>query len=103
MLFLLVDRYLISQHPEVEEQVVAELDKAGLLASKERPHPRPLEFEDLSRLPYLNACLKVCSALLHRLRHYSLRSHCHQELNESEFIVTGISTPLNYSKKLYTA
>lgn len=52
-------RYLISQHPKVEAMVVSELDQAGLLVSRARPNPREIEYDDISRLPYLNACLQV--------------------------------------------
>ena len=45
--------YLISQHPEVEAKIVAELGGAGLLATAESPTPRPVEYSDLARLPYL--------------------------------------------------
>ena len=52
-------RYLISQHPEVEAKLVAELDQAGLLVTKERPHPRDMVYGDLSSLNYLNWVCKV--------------------------------------------
>ncbi len=52
-------RYLISQHPEVEARLAAELDEAGLLVTPERPQPRDLTHADLSRLTYLNCVLKV--------------------------------------------
>ncbi len=45
--------YLISQHPEVEAKVVAELKGAGLLATSENPKPRAIEYADLAKLPYL--------------------------------------------------
>ncbi|CAL8464901.1 g4436 [Coccomyxa elongata] len=50
--------YLISQHPEVEARLAAELDEAGLLVTPERPQPRDLTHADLSRLTYLNCVLK---------------------------------------------
>ena len=52
-------RYLVSQHPEVEARLVAELDQAGLLVTKERPHPRGMVYGDLSSLTYLNWVCKV--------------------------------------------
>lgn len=52
-------RYLISQHPEVEAKLAAELDEAGLLVTPERPQPRALTHADLARLTYLNCVLKV--------------------------------------------
>jgi cytochrome P450 len=50
--------YLISQHPEVEARLVAELDAEGLLATPDRPHPRPVSYADLGRLPYLASVCK---------------------------------------------
>ena len=52
-------RYLIWKHPEVEAKLVAELDQAGLLVTRERPHPRPMEYADLSGLTYLSWVCKV--------------------------------------------
>lgn len=49
----------MSQHPEVEARVVSELDSLGLLATRERPQPRALQFEDLGKLAYLNLVIKV--------------------------------------------
>ena len=45
--------YLLSQHPEVEAKVVAELDGAGLLATPSNRTPRAVEYADLAKLPYL--------------------------------------------------
>lgn len=50
--------YLLSQHPEVEVKIVAELDAAGLLATPSRPEPRRLEWADLNKLVYLQAFIK---------------------------------------------
>ena len=52
-------RHLISQHPEVEAKVLAELEELQLLASPQRPSPRPIEYTDLNRLTYLSCCIKV--------------------------------------------
>ena len=52
-------RYLLSQHPEVEARVVAELDALELLVTPRRPRPRALEWADLGRLTYLQAVIKV--------------------------------------------
>lgn len=54
--------YLISQHPEVEARIAAELDAAELLVTSARLQPRPADFEDISRLPYLKCVIKVCFA-----------------------------------------
>lgn len=51
--------YLISQHPEVDAKLAAELDKAGLLVTSERPMPRAMEYADLTRLTYLGWVCKV--------------------------------------------
>jgi hypothetical protein len=52
-------RYILSQHPEVEQRLVAELDAAGLLVTPHRPHPRPLQMSDLAALTYLSWVCKV--------------------------------------------
>ena len=51
--------YLVSQHPEVEAQIVAELTGMGLLATAAQPQPRRLQYEDLSKLSYLNMVIKA--------------------------------------------
>lgn len=48
-------RALLATHPEVQAKAAAELEAAGLLATKARPEPRRLSYADLGRLPYLNA------------------------------------------------
>ena len=50
--------YLLSQHPDVEAKVLAELEAAELLVSPDRPDPRPIEWADLARLVYLQAFIK---------------------------------------------
>ncbi|CAL5223031.1 g5486 [Coccomyxa viridis] len=45
--------YLISQHPEVDAKLAAELDEAGLLVTPQRPAPRAMDYADLARLTYL--------------------------------------------------
>ena len=52
-------RYLISQHPEVDAKLAAELDEAGLLVTPQRPAPRAMEYSDLARLTYLGWVCKV--------------------------------------------
>jgi hypothetical protein len=51
--------YLLSQHPEVEAKVAAELAQHGLLATPAIPNPRPVQWDDLAKLTYLNAVIKV--------------------------------------------
>ena len=52
-------RFMITQYPEVEKKVLAELDALGLLVTPERPNPRQMEWDDLGKLSYTNACIKV--------------------------------------------
>jgi hypothetical protein len=54
---------LISQRPNVEAKIVAELGEAGLLATPENPTPRAFELKDMQDLPYLLCVCKV--RLLH--------------------------------------
>jgi cytochrome P450 len=50
--------YLLSQHPDVEAKIVAELDAAELLVTPARPTPRNVEWSDLAKLTYLQAFIK---------------------------------------------
>ncbi|BDA43874.1 Cytochrome P450 3A11 [Coccomyxa sp. Obi] len=50
--------YAISQNPDVEAKVVDELASLGLLATPAQPQPRPIEWDDISKLTYLNAVIK---------------------------------------------
>ena len=52
-------RYMIATHAEVQRKVADELDALGLLATTANPHPRQLEYEDVSKLVYLNNCIKA--------------------------------------------
>ena len=49
----------MTQNPEVEARVLLELESLGLLATLANPAPRPLTFEDLGKLVYLNAAIKA--------------------------------------------
>ena len=51
--------YLVSQHPEVEAKICAELDQQGLLKSADRPNPRQVTYDDLGKLTYLDMAIKV--------------------------------------------
>ncbi|DBA75716.1 TPA: hypothetical protein ACH3X1_010136 [Trebouxia sp. C0004] len=53
----LFDRYLISQHPEVEERILQELADHQLMPAKDGSL-RNIQYEDLGRLTYLNAVIK---------------------------------------------
>ena len=52
-------RYMLTQNPEVEAKVVAELDSLELLVTPDRPNPRKVTYADLSKLEYLQAVIKV--------------------------------------------
>ena len=52
-------RYLISQYPEVESKILAELEGLELLKTAQNPKPREMTYADLSKLTYLNAAIKV--------------------------------------------
>ncbi len=65
---MLMRSALLAAHPEVQEEVAAELEAAGLLASRGKPQPRRLTYADLSKLPYLDAVrpcsIRVCNKSL---------------------------------------
>lgn len=63
MCVLLACRFCVSQHPEIEAKVVEELHCLELLATPDKPQPRPLQYEDLSKLTYLNLVIKVQKGL----------------------------------------
>ena len=52
-------RYMIATHAEVQRKVAHELDALGLLATPANPHPRQLDYGDVSKLVYLNNCIKA--------------------------------------------
>ena len=49
----------MSQNPQLEAKIVKELGSLGLLATTGSPQPRPFQYEDLSKLTYLNLVIKV--------------------------------------------
>ena len=49
----------MSQHPKVEAKIVEELLSHDLLATPEKPQPRPIQWEDVPKLTYLTAVIKV--------------------------------------------
>ncbi len=51
--------YLLSQHPEVEAKVAAELAQHDLLATPASPNPRSVQWDDVGKLMYLNAVIKA--------------------------------------------
>lgn len=52
-------QYLLATHPEALARVCEELEGLGLLAGPANPAPRAVAHEDLGRLPWLTACMKV--------------------------------------------
>lgn len=56
--------YLVAAHPLVEERIVAELSAHQLLGCTSGPFPRPLTWQDLGELTYLNAVVKESLRLL---------------------------------------
>lgn len=48
---------------QVETKLVEELQDQGLLATPEQPHPRPLRYEDINRLPYLSMVVREAQRL----------------------------------------
>ena len=51
--------YCVSQAPKVEAKIVEELRSLDLLATPAQPAPRPIQWEDVSKLTYLNNVIKV--------------------------------------------
>ena len=52
-------RMMISERPDVEAKICAELNAVGVLATPERPNPRPIELVDLNSLKYFDNVCKV--------------------------------------------
>ena len=51
--------FSVSQHPEVEAKITEELRQHDLLATVEQPNPRAIQWDDIPKLTYLNAVIKV--------------------------------------------
>ena len=51
--------FCVSQTPDVEAKIVEELASLDLLATRKRAAPRPIQWEDTSKLVYLNNVIKV--------------------------------------------
>ncbi|KAK9812980.1 hypothetical protein WJX72_006775 [[Myrmecia] bisecta] len=56
--------FLISQHPEVEAKIVAELGALGLLVTKAGGQPRAMTYEDLGKVSYLTSAIKEAMRML---------------------------------------
>lgn len=52
--------FAVSQHPEVEAGIERELRGLDLLASPQAPVPRAIQWDDIPKLTYLTATIKVC-------------------------------------------
>ncbi len=68
---------MIATHAEVQRKVADELDALGLLATPANSHTRQLEYEDVSKLVYLNNCIKA--SLLWRRVQAALQLKLHPE------------------------
>jgi len=51
--------FLLGKHPEAMARLETELDAAGLLVTEQRPAPRAFTYADISKLPWLDACVKA--------------------------------------------
>ena len=60
--------YSVSQHPQVEAKMVEELRSLNLLATPEQPTPRPIQWDDIPKLTYINVVIKVAFAPLQDLK-----------------------------------
>ena len=95
--------YTVSQHPQVEAKIVEELKSLDLLATPEKAQPRPIQWDDVPKLPYLTAVIKVRSfvdACLERILYtsemagtdvvnISLSEHNQERLQRIARIVNG--------------
>ena len=63
--------FLLGKHPEAMARLETELDAAGLLVTEQRPAPRAFTYADISKLPWLDACVKA-RALSTRVSHITL-------------------------------
>ncbi|GAB4815786.1 hypothetical protein N2152v2_002832 [Parachlorella kessleri] len=81
--------YLLSRHPEAEARVCQELEEYGLLASPANPTPRLVEYEDLSKLVFLSACVKESMRMLPVTAEASSRCFSH------DVSIGGYTIPVN--------
>ena len=56
---VLPGRLAVVEHPAVQARILEELDGLELLATPERPNPRPIAHSDLARLSYLDCVIKA--------------------------------------------
>ena len=69
--------YSLSQHPEVEARLAAELAQHGLLATATQPSPRAIEWDDIPKLTYLQAVIKVWAVPVKRPNVQAAHVDCH--------------------------
>ena len=62
--------YTVSQHPQVEAKIVEELKSLDLLSTPKQPQPRPIHWDDVPKLTYLNAVIKVSSVQSQELQQH---------------------------------
>ena len=63
--------FLLGKHPEAMARLETELDAAGLLVTEQRPAPRTFTYADISKLPWLDACVKARASSI-RVSHITL-------------------------------
>ncbi len=56
---LVACRFMITQHPEVEAKVLAELASLGLMPTVNQPNPRAMEYDDIAKLTFTTNAIKV--------------------------------------------
>lgn len=56
--------YLLATHPKEIDAITMELDGMELLVTRDRPNPRALTYDDLSKLRHLQHCLKESMRLI---------------------------------------
>ena len=54
--------FAVSQHPEVEAGILKELRALNLLATPQNPIPQPIQWDDVPKLVYLTATIKVSAS-----------------------------------------
>lgn len=58
-------RWFLAQNPAALRKLEEELDAAGLLKTAKNPNPRAFTYADISKLHWLDCCIKVSPAALH--------------------------------------
>ena len=57
-------RALLAAHPEEADILAAELDRAELLVTHQRPEPRGMIFSDLASLTYLDGVIQQLESII---------------------------------------